>query len=65
MPYEGESVAASISRASNAGLPPFWRYSWRMSGVLAKKLGRKNSGIVEWVSWCMYSVSSHFVFFQV
>ena len=36
-----------------------------MSGVFAKKFGRKNSGSVERVSCVMYSTSSAFVFFQV
>ena len=37
---DGESVAASTSRASNAGGPPSWRYSWRMSGVFTNTFGR-------------------------
>ena len=40
-PVDGESVAASTSRASKAGRPPSCRYSCRMSGVFAKKFGRK------------------------
>ena len=32
-----------------------------MSGVFAKKFGRKNCGSSERVNWVMYSVSSAFV----
>jgi hypothetical protein len=45
MPYDGESVAASTSRASNAGGPPCCRYSWRMSGVFAKKFGGRTAPV--------------------
>ena len=65
MPYDGESVAASTSRASNAGRPPCTSEAWRMSGVLAKKFGRKNCGSSERVSSVMYVVSSALVVRQV
>ena len=61
----GDSVAASVSLIANAAVPPVWRYSLRMSGVLTKKFGRKYSRIGESASSCTYSVSSWRWFFQV
>jgi len=36
-------VAASATRSANAGRPPVWSSSGRMSGVLGRKLGRRYS----------------------
>ncbi len=64
MPHDGESVAASTARILNAGGPPCWRYSFRMSGVLAKKFGRMQVAAGP-DSSSMYSVSSSAVLRQV
>ena len=56
MPHDGANVAASTVRAANAGRPPSWRYAWKMSGVLTKKLGRNQSAFA--ASSLTYSSSS-------
>src|SRR5687768_2972436 len=48
----------------NAGRPPVWRYSVRMSGVLGQKFGRKKSRIGDRLSSVRYCSSSHFVLRQ-
>src|SRR5205814_6585791 len=57
-------VAARISRITNAGRPPYCRYSVRMSGVLGQAFGRKKSLSGGFVMALKYSVSSYLVFRQ-
>src|SRR6266481_228005 len=45
----------------NAGLPPYWRYSVRISGVFGQAFGRKKSLTGGFVICSKYSVSSYFV----
>src|SRR5713101_9887781 len=65
MPQSGERVAASAARILNAGGPPRWRISGRMSGVLQKRLPRKYSAMSDRVSSSKYSVSSSLKLRQV
>src|SRR6266571_2564644 len=65
MPQSGGGVAASAPRILNAGGPPRWRISGRMSGVLQKRLPRKYSAMSDRVSSSRYSVSSSLKLRQV
>ena len=53
------------ARIWNAGRPPYWRYSCRISGVLANRFGRMISTTSVAVSSVKYSISSCLVFRQV
>jgi hypothetical protein len=64
MPHDGDPVAASAARILNAGWPPYWRYSWRMSGVLTKKFGRSTCE-VSWDTSRRYSSISNRLLRQV
>src|SRR5258708_40311301 len=46
---------------TNAGRPPYWRYSERISGVFGQAFGRKKSLTGGFVICPKYSVSSYFV----
>src|SRR5262249_36007889 len=48
-----------------AGRPPFTKYSFRISGVFAKKFPRKYSAVGGCVSSSRYWRSSHGLFFHV
>src|SRR5579864_6695273 len=48
-----------MRRAWNAGRPPVWRYSVRISGVFGHRFGRKNSRIGGCESSVKYWYSSH------
>src|SRR5437868_10071496 len=65
MPHDDESVAASADRKRNAGRPPCWRCSGRMSGVFGQRLTSMKSAVGGWVSSLKYSSISCLKFRQV
>src|SRR4051812_5029181 len=50
-----------MTRIENAGRPPYWRYSVRMSGVFGQAFGRKKSLTGGFVTSSKYSCNSKLV----